>query len=138
MKILNLETGQNEDVGFMESRMPLGSGVMIKGDNKFVGKNFSAVYMKKRNQIALGCQKGWFFADNNKVSISLVEGEVQKSVIKRAVVGGILTGGVGAVVGGLSGLGTKKKKKYILEYNDMLFEFDDIKLKLLNIMSQTN
>ncbi|KQX69242.1 hypothetical protein ASD40_01710 [Paenibacillus sp. Root444D2] len=36
--------------------------------------------------------------------------EVSKSTIGRAVVGGILLGGLGAIVGGISGVGTKKKK----------------------------
>lgn len=35
--------------------------------------------------------------------------EVDKSVLGRAVVGGLLLGPLGAVVGGLSGIGTKKK-----------------------------
>lgn len=33
-----------------------------------------------------------------------------KSVIGRAIVGGVLTGGIGAVVGGISGVGSKSKK----------------------------
>lgn len=33
-----------------------------------------------------------------------------KSVIGRAIVGGVLTGGIGAVVGGMSGVGSKSKK----------------------------
>lgn len=37
--------------------------------------------------------------------------EKDKSVIGRAVIGGILTGGLGAIVGGMSGLGSKKKVK---------------------------
>ncbi|TPG71140.1 hypothetical protein EEL31_23720 [Brevibacillus laterosporus] len=35
--------------------------------------------------------------------------EYEKSVIKRALIGGLITGGIGAIVGGLSGIGTKKK-----------------------------
>ena len=37
--------------------------------------------------------------------------EKNKSVIGRAVAGGLLFGGVGAVVGGISGTGTKTKKE---------------------------
>jgi len=42
--------------------------------------------------------------------------EKQKSVLKRAIAGGILFGGVGAVIGGMSGIGTKQKelKVYLL------------------------
>lgn len=39
-----------------------------------------------------------------------------KSVIKRAVVGGLLAGPVGAVVGGMSGLGTKHTTEIIHKY----------------------
>lgn len=48
--------------------------------------------------------------------------EKQKSVLKRALVGGVMLGGVGAVVGGLSGVGNKQKSKeryYIgIEYTE--------------------
>ena len=47
--------------------------------------------------------------------------EVDKSVIGRAVVGGVLLGPLGAVVGGASGIGTKKKTEYkdyfVINYN---------------------
>jgi hypothetical protein len=36
-----------------------------------------------------------------------------KSVLGRAVVGGVLTGGVGAIVGGMSGIGSKQKTKKV-------------------------
>lgn len=41
----------------------------------------------------------------------------EKSVLKRAVVGGVLTGGIGAIVGGMTGIGSKKKtnKIYVVE-----------------------
>lgn len=39
--------------------------------------------------------------------------EVNKSVIGRALAGGILFGGIGAVVGSVSGIGTKTKKEKI-------------------------
>lgn len=41
--------------------------------------------------------------------------EKDKSVIGRAIVGGVLLGPVGAVVGGMSGLGTKQKKDFYLK-----------------------
>ena len=36
--------------------------------------------------------------------------QVSKSVVGRAIVGGVLTGGIGAIIGGLSG-GSRKKKR---------------------------
>ena len=48
--------------------------------------------------------------------------EKNKSVIGRAVVGDLLLGPLGAVVGGMSGIGTKQKKKsrlyFIINYDD--------------------
>ncbi|NFA43404.1 SHOCT domain-containing protein [Clostridium botulinum] len=45
-----------------------------------------------------------------------------KSTVGRAIIGGVLTGGIGAVVGGMSGIGTKTKTKKLfamyLEYMD--------------------
>lgn len=40
-----------------------------------------------------------------------VDHNISKSVIGRAIVGGLLTGGIGAVVGGISGIGSKTKTK---------------------------
>jgi hypothetical protein len=40
----------------------------------------------------------------------------EKSSIGRALTGGVLFGGVGAIVGAVSGVGTKQKKKAFLFY----------------------
>lgn len=48
--------------------------------------------------------------------------ETDKSVIKRALVGGILLGPVGAIVGGMSGIGTKKNKAYYLKISTSKYE----------------
>lgn len=63
--------------------------------------------------------------------------EKNKSVIGRAVTGGLLFGGVGAVVGGISGTGTKTKKErhfyFIISYTssageDKFIQFEDTRL----------
>lgn len=63
--------------------------------------------------------------------------EKNKSVIGRALVGGILLGGVGAIVGGISGTGTKKKKDrrmfFIISYKsnsgeDQFLQFEDTRM----------
>lgn len=52
----------------------------------------------------------------NKAEI--IEYEQKRSVVGRAVAGGLLLGGIGAVIGGMSGLEKKKKKKKI--YNEYI------------------
>lgn len=63
--------------------------------------------------------------------------EKNKSVIGRAVAGGLLFGGIGAVVGGISGTGTKTKKErhfyFIISYTssageDKFIQFEDTRL----------
>ncbi len=63
--------------------------------------------------------------------------EKNKSVIGRAVAGGLLFGGVGAIVGGVSGTGTKEKKErhfyFIISYTsstgeDKFIQFEDTRL----------
>lgn len=60
-----------------------------------------------------------------------------KSVIGRAVTGGLLFGGIGAVVGGISGTGTKEKKErhfyFVISYTsstgeDKFIQFEDTRL----------
>ena len=60
-----------------------------------------------------------------------------KSVIKRALVGGLLFGGLGAVVGAVDGTGTKEKKSkhfyFIISYKsssgeDAYIQFEDVRL----------
>jgi hypothetical protein len=62
--------------------------------------------------------------------------EVNKSVIGRAVVGGLLFGDVGAIVGAVSGIGTKKKQEarwvFIISYTengkDRYLQFEDTRM----------
>lgn len=67
------------------------------------------------------------YVDNTKVV-----GEKQKSVIKRAIIGSIFSP-VGAIVGGMSGIGTKKIIKsswlLIIETKEYMFVFEDEKKK---------
>jgi len=48
--------------------------------------------------------------------------QVSKNVVGRAAVGGLLLGGLGAIVGGMSGVGTKDKKTkhsyFVVNYTD--------------------
>lgn len=63
--------------------------------------------------------------------------EKNKSVIGRAIGGGLLFGGVGAIVGAVSGSGTKEKKEhhfyFIISYksqdgDDKFLQFEDTRL----------
>ena len=45
----------------------------------------------------------------------------EKSVIGRAIVGGVLTGGIGAVVGGMSGINDGSKETRLMHYLTMTF-----------------
>lgn len=45
----------------------------------------------------------------------------EKSVIGRAIVGGVLTGGIGAVVGGISGINDGTKETRLMHYLTMNF-----------------
>jgi len=63
-------------------------------------------------------------SSNKTSSIQYVE--EQKSVIGRAIVGGLIAGSVGAIVGGLSGQGTKKSGKTV-ESSDLTIDFWEIK-----------
>ena len=54
-----------------------------------------------------------------------------KSVIGRAVVGGVIFGGIGAIVGATSGTGTKTEKKthlYFIISEDKYIQFEDTRM----------
>lgn len=78
--------------------------------------------MTKQNISFIDSDKEIFSLQNNKIENVVILEEIEqtqknKSVVARAVVGGLLLGGVGAVVGGLSGVcpEMKQSRKYYLE-----------------------
>lgn len=54
-----------------------------------------------------------------------------KSVIGRAVVGGVLLGGLGAIIGGMTGIGSKKKSKKT-HYLVINYKSKDHEIKVLS------
>lgn len=89
-----------------------------------------------------------YFIPKNKVKSKIITNskvlnEIQKSVIQRSLLGIVVAGPLGAIVGGMSGIGTKKKTELVhfltLDYideNDIehsaLFALEDAS-KLLNL-----
>ena len=64
-----------------------------------------APFVKQEIKLSYGKIVDVFYGDKTEPITS------KKSVIKRAIVGGVLTGGIGAVVGGMSGIGDKQKRQ---------------------------
>lgn len=54
-----------------------------------------------------------------------IDVETNKSVIKRAAVGGLVMGPVGAIVGGMSGIGTKHTTEIVHKYRLIIEYIDD-------------
>lgn len=63
-----------------------------------------------------------------------------KSAVGRGIVGGVLTGGVGLLLGGLSGVGTKVKNKsnYFLIINYKPKDSEEIKIITFGLLAQDN
>lgn len=86
-------------------------GIMVK-----LSLNSKDEYLELESVFKIGKEKPKVYLNYNQViSISLVtEKEVieqSKSTVGRAVAGGVLLGPVGAIVGGMSGIGNKTKNK---------------------------
>lgn len=79
------------------------------------------------DRLVIESKKGKFEIPNERITkyAKLTEQDIKhidKSVIGRAVVGGVLLGGLGAIVGGMSGIGSKTKTKtreyFVINFTD--------------------
>lgn len=79
------------------------------------------------DKLVIESKKGKFEIPNERITnyAKLTEQQIKqsdKSVIGRAVVGGVLLGGLGAIVGGMSGIGAKTKTKthgyFVINYTN--------------------
>ena len=88
---------------------------------------------KEKAKVSLGYDK---VVDANKITEEEIK-EKEKSVLGRAVVGGLVLGPLGAVVGGTSGVGTKKKKViksyFVINYKDKNDEIQAIPLEIYDL-----
>jgi len=95
-------------------------------------------HIEGMNQLAKGIDINISFHENNviidniiyrissidklKISSSKQLVNKEKSVIGRAIVGGVLTGGIGAIVGGMSGINDGSKETRLMHYLTMTFK----------------
>lgn len=89
----------------------------------------------RTNPKIFGTEECYVLNKNTVTSLEIIaETEIkQKSVIKRAIVGGILTGGIGAVVGAVSGLQPGYKGIRKIKINDKFeFKIDDKNFKIVS------
>lgn len=103
--------------GFVDGRMTVDlyeNGIQLF-NYKFNERNI------KENAIILHIHKSQIISMNAYSETEIKE--KNKSIVGRAIVGGILTGGFGAVVGGMTGIGTKKKEVikwcFVMEFWDV-------------------
>ena len=116
-----------EDLSMGKSVGSIGRINFVLGEYESIGKMVAASLYK--NGIKITSYRKPLINIHKSQIISLEElTEEQiitqdKSVIGRAIIGGILTGGIGAIVGGMSGLGSKKidnsKYYFIINYWDI-------------------
>lgn len=118
----------------------------IPGFARGVAVNATLENAEKRLRIQLRASKNppVYLAYSQICGVSIVTEQqieqVQKGVLGRAAVGGVLLGPVGAIVGGMTGLGTEKKvssRSYvILNYHPASVP-DQIKIVSLEIVGAT-
>lgn len=111
--------GVYQSNGTMEDRIPEGkiSVLLHQYGIKICGRFFMEILSLHNSQI------------ENITEISQNELK-DKSTIGRAVLGGVLLGGLGAIIGGMSGIGAKNTKKYYLIIN-----YWDVQSKTLKSIS---
>lgn len=78
--------------------------------------------LKSKYQVGISDECFKYFSIEHKDNIV---GKKDKSVIGRALIGGVLLGPVGALVGGMSGIGEKDIKSKTIPDNILTIAFDD-------------
>lgn len=116
-----------------------------------VGENVRVMFYLYPNKISINNQQNIPFQriKSTKIFSSQQLDEINKSIISRAVGGGILAGPIGAIIGGISGTGKKKVQRlfYFFSINyinikgedstALFVTKDDLDLKRLSKISNT-
>lgn len=131
---ININTNNNPQ----PQRLPFYhfEGIKFLNQNEAVGVEISQnsiLIFQNKEKVVLDIS---YNSINNVLVLQEIENtESNKSVLGRALTGGLLLGPVGAVVGGMSGVGTKTKSKtnYYLEIS-----YDDNKVILKPFMNSEN
>lgn len=131
----NLEIGEEKEVaifaGFYDGNEHVNTRLPINGE---IHVNSHINGIKLSSVPWLGSA---YFEIHNSQIISLKQttlskiSEMDKSVIGRAVVGGLILGPIGAVVGGMSGIRNKKK---IVDKNYLVINYWDIETKSIQTL----
>lgn len=129
---LKLKFGSNKILESISGKIKYISGSPFFDDLQFQGKSFDI--NKRENGIVFAIQWGWgqkyagiLLDDINYIAIEPQEqlfGKTQKSVTGRAAVGWLVAGPLGAVVGGMSGIGSGTKKLTNTPDNILLISYN--------------
>lgn len=87
------------------------------------------IFTSKGKTKLFGDKEYYVFSNETIESLVIIDSseKVEKSIIKRAIVGGILTGGAGAIVGGMTGLKDSYKYfKQVIINEKFKFSFDEV------------